>query len=331
MPTTAHRQESTTTGTRKKGLLVLLLSCCLAAAAAVGMEPSDASAIADLVQSLATPPSSWTAGGDACTTFEGITCSASGRVTAIDLAGKGLAGTLPPSLSSLTALESLQLRGNSLTGVVPAVLGEIATLRNVSLSGNFLQGPVPRFAKGVAADDVVDGNSFCSDEPGRPCSAQVSALLRVAEGFGYPVSLARTWRGNDPCQSWQGLACVTEPDVSRIFLHAANFSGTISPAMANLTELRRLDLGENRLAGEIPDALATLPKLGFLDVTNNRLTGQLPKFRPSVRVLSDGNAFWAPSPSPSLSRDAAAAAASSKLNAGSILIVIGVLVALLVT
>jgi hypothetical protein len=97
--------------------------------------------------------------------------------------------------------------------------------------------------------------------------------------------------------------------------------------MANL----RLDLAENRLTGEIPDALAILPKLVFLDVTNNRLTGQLPKFRPSVRVLSDGNTFWAPSPSPSLSRDAAAAAASSKLNAGSIQIVIGVLVALLVT
>jgi hypothetical protein len=53
---------------------------------------------------------------------------------------------------------------------------------------------VPRFAEGVAAADVVDGNSFCSDEPERPCSAQMSALLRVAEGFGYPVSLARTWR-----------------------------------------------------------------------------------------------------------------------------------------
>jgi hypothetical protein len=98
--------------------------------------------------------------------------------------------------------------------VVPAGLGEIATLRNVSLSDNFLQGMVLRFTKGVAAADVVEGNSFCSDEPRRPCSAQVSALLRVAEGFGYPVSLARSWRGNDPCRSWRGLTCGTEPDVS---------------------------------------------------------------------------------------------------------------------
>jgi hypothetical protein len=324
MPTTVHHREPTT-GRR----LLLLLSRCLAAAAATAagtMKPSDANAIADLVRSLETPPSSWTAGGDACTTFEGITCSASDRLTPIDLAGKGLAGTLPPSLSSLTALESLQLRGNMLTGVVPAGLGDITTLRNVSLSGNLLQGPVPRFAKGVAAD-VIDGNDFCSDEPGRPCSAQVSTLLQVAEGFGYPISLARSWTGDDPCRPWEALTCDTEPDVSRIFLPAKNLSGTISPAMANLTELIRLDLANNRLTGEVPDTLATLPKLVLLDVTNNRLTGQLPKFRDSVRVLSDGDAFW----EPSSSSGASAAAASSKLNAGSIHIVIGILVALLVT
>ena len=99
--------------------------------------------------------------------------------------------------------------------------------------------------------------------------------------------------------------------------------------MANLTELIRLDLADNRLTGEIPDALATLPKLVLVDVTNNGLTGQLPKFRPSVRVLSDGNAIREPSSSGGAG--AAAATASSKLDAGSILIVIGILVALLVT
>jgi hypothetical protein len=68
-----------------------------------------------------------------------------------------------------------------------------------------------------------------------------------------------------------------------------NLSGTISPAIANLTGLRKLDLAGNRLTGEIPDALAALPNLVLVDVRNNRLTGKLPKFRASVDVSAEGN------------------------------------------
>lgn len=277
----ATTQESTTAVTL---LLLLLLACycCLLAASS-----ADADAIADLARSLARPPPSWTAGGDVCSSFKGISCSSSsGRVTAIDLAGMGLAGTLPTSLSSLTALESLQLAGNALSGMVPPGLGEIPSLRNISLSGNYLQGPVPRFAAGVATDDVFAGNGFC---PGQ-CDAQVTILLQVAEGFGYPLSLARSWRGNDPCR-WYRVFCYKSGDVAMILLYDANLSGTISPAIAHLTQLRRLELSNNSLAGEIPESLTTLPNLELLDVSNNMLTGQLPKFNASVRVLSDGNRF----------------------------------------
>ena len=391
MSTTVHRQGCTTTVKRRQEcrlLLALLLTCCGLAAAAAGRR-SDADAVADLARSLARPPSTWTtAGGDPCS-FEGISCSSSGRVIAIDLAGMGLAGTLHPSLSSLTALESLRLGGNALsgavpplrapsltnlsldgnaftslpkdfplgmpalrhlimdnlplapwpfphaiagcpslrtfsasnasvagpfqaaaaivianltsirtlrlsrnalTGVVPAALGKIASLREISLSNNFLQGPVPQFAAGVAAD-VVDGNCFCLDEPGA-CNAQVSTLLQAAEGFGYPFYLARAWRGNDPCSGdWLGTVCDSSGSVSMIYLQHAELSGTISPAIADLVDLERLVLAGNNLTGEIPESLTKLTKLELLDVTNNSLTGQLPKFKPSVFVLADGNAF----------------------------------------
>jgi hypothetical protein len=364
--------------------MALLFSCCCLAA--VGAEPrSDADAIADLARSLVRPPSSWTAGGDTCS-FKGISCSSAGRVIAIDLAGMGLAGTLPASLSSLAALESLHLRGNALsgavpplqspaltdlsldgnaftslpkdfprgmpvlrhltmddlplppwpfpdaivgcpslltfsasnasvagpipnvianltsittlrlsrnllTGVVPPALGKIASLRDISLSSNYLQGPVPQFAAGVNAD-VVARNGFCSDKPG-PCDAQVTTLLRVAQGFGYPLYLARSWRGNDPCGDyWLGVECyLSLHHVSTIFLYNVDLSGKISPAIGDLTKLQMLNLANNSLTGGIPESLTTLPRLQLLDVTNNKLTGQVPKFKPSVRVLTDGNAF----------------------------------------
>ncbi|RLM54651.1 receptor-like kinase TMK3 [Panicum miliaceum] len=364
--------------------ITLLLSCCLAAAAAAGIGSSSvADAIADVARSLARPPSTWTAGGgDACS-FKGVTCSPSGRVTAIDLAGQGLAGTLPSSLSSLTALESLQLQGNALsgavpplrapsltrlslegnaftslpedflratpalrslsmdglplppwpfpdaifscpalhnfsasnasiagrfpaagvvanltsirtlrlshnnlTGVIPMSLGRMASLTDISLSYSHLQGPVPAFSPAVAAD-VVAGNGFCLDAPG-PCDAQVSALLQVAEGFGYPLNLSRSWTGNDACSGWLGVICDAS-EVTILGLTNYNLSGTISPAIANLTGLKKLDLAGNRLTGEIPDALAALPSLSLVDVRNNRLTGKLPKFRASVDVSAEVN------------------------------------------
>ncbi|PVH47475.1 hypothetical protein PAHAL_4G071400 [Panicum hallii] len=345
--------------------ITLLLSCCLAAAAAAGIGcSSDADAIADVARSLARPPSTWTAGGgDACS-FKGVTCSPSGRVTAIDLAGQGLAGTLPSSLSSLTALESLQLQGNVFSGAVPPprapsltrlslegnaftslpedLLRATPALRSLSTDGlplqpwpfpdlpalhtfsasnasiaghfpaagvvanlmshnnltgdgepdrhlpsyNHLQGPVPAFSPAVAAD-VVAGNGFCLDAPG-PCDAQVSALLQVAEGFGYPLNLSRSWTGNDACSGWLGVICDAS-EVTILGLTNYNLSGTMWPAIANLTGLRKLDLAGNRLTGEIPDALAALPSLSLVDVRNNRLTGKLPKFWASVDVSAEGN------------------------------------------
>ncbi|CAL5053952.1 unnamed protein product [Urochloa decumbens] len=398
-----------------KHFLIFLLSCSLAAAAAagIGSSSSDAAAITDLARSLTNPPSTWTTagGGDPCSSFKGITCSPSGRVTAIDLAGQNLTGTLPSSLSTLTALESLQLQGNSLsgavpplrspslarlsldgnaftslpaagddllraaapalrvltmdnlplppwpfpaavlgcrsletfsasgtnltgafpaaalaanltsirtlrlshnnlTGVIPASLGKIASLKNISLSYNHFQGPVPEFAAGVAAAaDVTAGNGFCLDKPG-PCDAQVSALLQVAEGFGYPYHLARSWTGNDACKDWVGVECDME-DVEILGLTGYNLSGTISPAIASLKGLKVLNLANNSLTGEIPEALAALPKLSVVDVRNNRLTGQLPKFKASVDVSADGNS------SPSLRNQHGSGQGEGSLDDGS--------------
>jgi hypothetical protein len=111
----------------------------------------------------------------------------------------------------------------------------------------------------------------------------------VAEGFGYPFNLAKSWRGNYPCSGWLGLVCDNSSDVAIIFMHHYELSGTISPAIGDLIGLQKIVLANNNLIGEIPESLTKLPKLELLDVRNNKLTGQLPKFKPSVRVLADGN------------------------------------------
>lgn len=193
-----------------------------------------------------------------------------------------------PDLSQLSSLASFNVRDNSLTGVVPPSLTSCPTLKNVSLSNNQLQGPYPQFASGVDAD-IDKGNNFCNSVKG-PCDAKVTALLAVAEGFEYPMKLATSWKGNDPCGgSWFGVNCDDQNNI--IVFNFANqlFTGIISPNIANFTSLTKLMLSNNNLTGPIPDSLKGLPNLQLIDVTNNNLSGILPNFSDHVTVKRGGN------------------------------------------
>ncbi|KAI4966471.1 hypothetical protein ZWY2020_040834 [Hordeum vulgare] len=220
---------------------------------------------------------------------------------------------------SNSQLEAFNVRDNRLTGVVPASLYEIKTLRNVSLTNNLFQGPMPDF-RGVNVDLAADTVSrFCQSRPG-PCDPLVTTLLAVAAGFGYPAELAETWNGNTPCGNWIGIVC-SNGDVSIFDLHNRGFSGTISPAIANLTSVGKVDLSNNHLTGVIPDTLTTMSNLKVFIVSNNSLDGELPKFKSSVKVLADGNQFGK---SDSGSQSVSAGSLKWKPDAG---MIIGILVA----
>ncbi|TKY47806.1 Receptor kinase TMK4 [Spatholobus suberectus] len=191
-----------------------------------------------------------------------------------------------PDLSNCTTLFDLQLRDNQLTGVVPPSLMSLASLQNVSLDNNLLQGPFPSFGKGVKV--TLDGtNSFCLKNAG-PCDSRVTTLLDIAAGFGYPPQLARSWTGNEPCNDWSFILCA-EGKIITVNLAKQNLTGTISPAFADLTDLRSLYLSNNSLVGSIPGSLTNLAQLEVLDVSNNNLSGDIPKFSSKVKFSASGN------------------------------------------
>ncbi|WOH08387.1 hypothetical protein DCAR_0727826 [Daucus carota subsp. sativus] len=197
-----------------------------------------------------------------------------------------------PDLSKCENLFDLQLRDNLLTGVLPPSLTELPKLVNISLQNNKLQGPFPEFKSGVKFEvEKTKSNSFCLDSPG-PCDPQVNVLLEIARGFGYPRSLAESWTGNNACDKWTFVTCDSAgKSVTVLNFPKQHFSGTISPAFANLTSLRNLLLNENDLTGVIPEILTTLNQLVVLDVSNNNLSGPVPVFKPTVRFTSTGNPF----------------------------------------
>ncbi|KAL3585551.1 hypothetical protein D5086_012418 [Populus alba] len=197
-----------------------------------------------------------------------------------------------PDLSMSKNLFDLQLRDNQFTGILPVSLHSLPGLLNISLSNNKLQGPVPQFGKDVIVDNS-GLNNFCVDTAGVACDPQVTTLLEIAGGFGYPVTLSDSWKGNDACSGWPFVLCdSSKKTVTTVSLGKQHFGGIISPAFANLTALTTLKLNDNNLSGPIPDSLAKLSQLSLLDVSNNNLTGKIPSFATSVKLTTTpGNPF----------------------------------------
>ena len=80
----------------------------------------------------------------AISSWEGVTLSGTPlRVSGLNLGGKGLNGTIPPELGSLSDLRKFRLSGNSLSGSIPAEFNNLAFVDEFYLNSNQLSGEIP--------------------------------------------------------------------------------------------------------------------------------------------------------------------------------------------
>ncbi|OEL26450.1 Receptor-like kinase TMK3 [Dichanthelium oligosanthes] len=98
---------------------------------------------------------SWS-GNNPCTPWIGVTCVQGNIITALNLPGFDLNGTISQSLVNVTTLLDVMLGGNHLTGRVPDSLTRLASLQKLDLSMNDLSGPLPTFRPSVKVN--VSGN-----------------------------------------------------------------------------------------------------------------------------------------------------------------------------
>ncbi|XP_073158123.1 probable LRR receptor-like serine/threonine-protein kinase At1g67720 isoform X2 [Henckelia pumila] len=106
----------------------------------------DVVAMEDLRVALKNPPEDWA--GDPClprvNSWTGVSCSEGDiiRVISLNLTGLGLSGSLPASISNLTALRLLLLGDNSLSGSLPDLRG-LQSLEILHLENNQFEGSPP--------------------------------------------------------------------------------------------------------------------------------------------------------------------------------------------
>ena len=176
-------------------------------------------------------------GSTSIANWDGITVSGTPRrVTQLYLFNRGLTGTIPAELGSLTGLTQLTLVDSQLTGTIPSELGNLANLTQLHLFSNRLTGPIP-------------------SELGRLTNLQGMELYDnrltgpIPTGFGSLTNL------------------------QALHLDTNQLTGSIPPELGRLTNLKWLTLNDNQLTGEIPPELGRLTHLEQLYLSDNRFTG----------------------------------------------------------
>ncbi|KAK9176792.1 hypothetical protein WN944_028811 [Citrus x changshan-huyou] len=116
----------------------------------------------------------------------------------------------------------------------------------------------------------------------------VVAMEELAKHFKNPPI---DWNG-DPClpweNSWTGVTCNKSKHtrVVSIDLKGFEISGTLPESIGNLTALKHLRLGGNKLWGQIPE-MKTLTALETLHLENNQFEGWIPQTLSQLPILRE--------------------------------------------
>ncbi|XP_072998707.1 protein NSP-INTERACTING KINASE 3-like isoform X2 [Typha latifolia] len=116
---------------------------------------------------------------------------------------------------------------------------------------------------------------------------EVVALVAIKMELNDPYYVLENWDINsvDPC-SWRMVTCSADGYVSALALPSQSLSGSLSPAIGNLTNLQSVLLQNNALSGLIPASMGKLEKLQTIDLSNNQFSGSIPS---SLGDLKDLN------------------------------------------
>ncbi|XP_057956696.1 receptor-like protein kinase BRI1-like 3 [Malania oleifera] len=204
--------------------------------------------------SVAADPShflgNWIASSTSPCTWQGITCSSRGRVTAINLNNAGLSGHLHLiHLLALPFLHYLNLHGNSFSnGGDPLAFMNSShapcSLENLDLSSNNLSDPLdrPSFSLLLSCNQLSSLNLSCNSIPGGSLDFSPSLL---------------------------------QLDLSQ---NQISDSAILTYSLSNCQNLNLLNLSNNRLPGELRvtsfDLVAnSLPSINYLDLSHNNFSG----------------------------------------------------------
>jgi Leucine-rich repeat (LRR) protein len=185
----------------------------------------------------------------------GVTCSRlHQRVTALDLRGYTLHGSISPYVGNLSFLRFVNLSGNFLYGKIPQEVTQLFRLQDLTLSNNSLTGRIPSNLTNCPELRVMDFNR--------------NKLI-----------------GNIPVE----LDSLRKLEIIRVGRN--NLTGGIPPSLGNISGLQVLSLLLNNFVGNIPDEIGRLQRLSVIGVGANNLFGMIPYSLYNISTLSTFSFF----------------------------------------
>ncbi|XVF29054.1 hypothetical protein REPUB_Repub15cG0086700 [Reevesia pubescens] len=182
--------------------------------------------------------------------------------------------TFPSFLKSLENLQFLDLSNNNISGAIPNWVWK-KSLRWLDLSDNFLS----------SLDQFLPNQSLTSSQ-----GSLERSICNLSQLWRFDASYNKL---SGPIPSCLGNISTLE----YLELQQNNFSGSI-PDFARATQLKTLQLSENKLEGNLPRSLANCVMLKILNVGNNRIHDTFPQWLgklPALMVLIlRRNRFYGP-------------------------------------
>ncbi|CAI9090619.1 OLC1v1025436C1 [Oldenlandia corymbosa var. corymbosa] len=208
----------------------------------------------------------WTLGSPVCD-WIGVTCgSRHHRVTALDLSGMKLTGTIPPQLGNLSFLVSLNMKGNHFNGELPDQFSKFRRLKVLDFTDNNLNGDFPPWIGSFQKLEYLSlwNNSFTGIIP--TSISNMSKLTTLYVGYN-------DLRGNLPTEIFNMSAL----EIVSLGVNGFTASSLPENMCQNLPRLKLLDLEQMGLIGRIPSSIGECSQLQSLYMGFNSLTGVIPK------------------------------------------------------
>ena len=137
-------------------------------------------------------------------------------------------------------------------------------------------------------DEAPDTDSARAPVPARDTSSPqgdrdaLAALYNATNGPNWADNT--NWLTDAPLDEWYGVTTDAHGRVMGLDLDNNDLSGEIPSDLANLANLRWLNLVGNQVSGEVPSELGGLSNLHTLSLYDNNLTGEIP---PQLGSLSN--------------------------------------------